>query len=231
MTDQDDDPTPAAGAILPAADQTPLIPAQFGFKGAKKRPRKVAAASALVGTEEAESRSAGAGKRVVHVVGPKTEAAEAAGIIEADFPDGIIAPLRTKRATVAKWAALRVTEPNLTNIEIAQRLGISVISLNGYISLGRKEGWLRFEDPLARMEYEIVPKAVAGLSELLDRKDKTAIIETAKGTLYPMYRESKGVVEQQQTVLALKIERADGENMKVITGHIVGKPKISVEQD
>lgn len=229
-----DDSTRSAGPVLLEPDKASLIPAgPLKFKQPKGIGQRVAAKGALVGAKEAElgPTRAKPERRAVVVVGPITEKAVADGIIDADHDGGIVAPIRSQRATIARWAQLRISEPGLTNVEIAKRLQVTSTTLNAYITRGKREGWLRFEDPMTRMEYEIVPKAVAGLSELLDRKDKTAIIETAKGTLYPMFRDSKGVTEQVQTVLALKIERADGDNMKIVTGHIVGKSKAKQETE
>lgn len=146
-------------------------------------------------------------------------------MLEADFPDCITMAPKSKRARVMEWAQMRALEPGITNIECAKRMGISPITLNGCITQGRKEGWLRFEDPMSRMEFEIIPKTIDNLSLLLDNKDKTATIETAKGTVFKSYLDSKGVSEQPSTVLALRIDRADGDNLKIVTGRIVGRAK------
>jgi hypothetical protein len=47
-----------------------------------------------------------------------------------------------------------------------------------------------------------------------------------KHTVFKQFQESKGISEQPTTVLALKIETVDPANMKVVTGHVVGKPRI-----
>ena len=55
-------------------------------------------------------------------------------------------------------------------------------------------------------------------------------IEAARGTgLFQSYQAAKAESEPVQTMLALKIEHADGGETKVITGHIVGRPR-SVEE-
>lgn len=121
---------------------------------------------------------------------------------------------------------MRSIEPNLTNSEIAARLGISAGHLKTLIYEARKAGWLRFHDPLDQIEYGLIPKVVANLEHFLDAKDKAVTIEVAKGTVFKQYQESKGISEAPQTVLALKIETgAPDANMPVIEGRIVGKPR------
>lgn len=130
-----------------------------------------------------------------------------------------------------QWAQFRATEPGITNVEIASRLGVSAAALNGYITIARREGWLRFEDPIARMEFEIVPKVMDNLNKLLDREDRTTTIETAKGTIFRTYQDSKGISDAPQAILALRIEQAEGTNTKFITGHIVGRSKAIKEME
>ena len=102
------------------------------------------------------------------------------------------------------------------------------------ISKATKEGWLIFEDPMKRIEHEITPAVVDNLKYWLDKKDKQITIETAKGTLFPAYKESKGIREAPSTVLAIKIEPAiqgdPGVEIKTFTGTIVGTPKGMVEE-
>lgn len=90
---------------------------------------------------------------------------------------------------------------------------------------------MRFEDPLSKLEHEVIPKVVANLSKFLDEGDKTVTIETAKGTIFRQYADSKGISEQPVTVLALKIEQPDEMNggMKVVAGHVVGKPRVIID--
>ncbi len=110
----------------------------------------------------------------------------------------------------------------ITQTEIARRLGISRFSLANHIDRAVKEGWLKFDQPLERLEHELMPKVVDNLNYFLDKKDKTVTLETAKGTLYKDYQASKGINDSPTTVLALKIETVEPENVKIIEGHIVG---------
>jgi len=230
------EPANIARTILPeptptVEEQKPLIPRKFSFGKKTFYPssKPVAAARTHDRSEEAKPRPAGELRTVV----PLSDANAAAinSIIEGDFPDGISISKPTKRSRVMQWVQMRALEPRITNVEVAKRLGIAVNYLNACITQAKKEGWLRFDDPVARMEYEIVPKVVDNLSMLLDKGDRTATIETAKGTIFKTYQESKGISEQPQTVLALRIERADGDNMKIVTGHIVGRSKASDEME
>lgn len=124
------------------------------------------------------------------------------------------------------WLAMRSLEPTLSTKDIADRLGISVGYLRNLIYNARKDGWLSFTDPLDQIEYGIVPKVIDNLNYFLDAKDKTVTIETAKGTVFPQYKESKGISEAPHTVLALKIEAPlPSDNVRVIAGQIVGRPR------
>ncbi len=128
------------------------------------------------------------------------------------------------RGCIAKWIALRALDPDITQVEAARQIGMSRRHLQNVIQRAAQEGWLKFEDPLNRLEYVVVPKVVDNLEKFLAEGDKTTTIETAKGTIFKQYQESKGISDASQTILALRIEPADGD-VKVITGQIVGKPR------
>lgn len=144
--------------------------------------------------------------------------------INADFPL-IVEKGNTPKERILQWMQMRAAEPGITNTEIARRIGIPRQNLQAIIARATKEGWLKFDDPLSRLEHEIIPKAMDNLSILLKDQDRKATLETLKGTSFPAYRESKGISDAPQTVLALKIEAADPESVKVLTGTIVGKPR------
>lgn len=146
--------------------------------------------------------------------------------VNADIPPYIVKREKGIRAAIGHWIMIRAAEPGLTNKAIADRIGISPRTLSTYIYQATKAGWLRFDDPLAQLEFEIVPKVVENLKHYLDARDKQVTIETAKGALFPAYKESKGIQEAQQTVLAMRIELPEStEGLKAIPGHIVGTPK------
>lgn len=148
-------------------------------------------------------------------------------ILDADLP-AIIAPAkRTPASAVKEWIAMRLEDPKISNEEVAKRLNIASRTLRAYIARGTREGWLKFDDPINRIEFEIVPKVLDNLNLFLDQKDKTVTIETAKGTVFKQWQEAKGVNENPNTIIALKIEMAPENELspKVITGHVVGKAR------
>lgn len=121
-------------------------------------------------------------------------------------------------------------EPNITAKEAASRLGVPHLTLNQYIHRATKEGWLKFDDTLDRLEFQIIPKIMDGYEALLAEGDKTAVIEGMKGTAFKLYQEAKGVKDVQQTILSLRME-APAPETKVIMGTIVGRPKHETEED
>ena len=146
--------------------------------------------------------------------------------LDADLPVLRTKPTsRTIRPLIAHWIALRSLDPSITVGQAAEKLGVTKSTLQTYIYRATKYGWLKFDDPMSRVEYEIIPKVLDNLNHFLDAKDKMVTVEAAKGTLFKTYAESKGAGQQQQTVLALKIEMPDGTETKIMGGHIVGKPK------
>lgn len=124
-----------------------------------------------------------------------------------------------------QFIAIRSEHPEMRHGDIAKQLGISPRTLSGIIYKATKEGWLLFSDPVSRIENEIIPKVVDNLNFFLDAKDKTVTIETAKGTIFRKYADEQGIHDMPQTILALKIEKSDGPDVKVAIGSIVGKPR------
>jgi hypothetical protein len=174
--------------------------------------------------EEALALTAGTGGGTLEVLVTDPEA-----VLNADFPL-IAQDLTSPRARVAQWITLRAAHPGITNKDIALKLGLQPRTLNAIITRAVKEGWLKVEDPLERVEYELVPRTIDNLKQFLDEGDKQVTIEVAKGTIFQSYKESKGLGDQSQTVLALKIEAPPGLNVKVAMGQIVGAPR-SVEDE
>ena len=137
-----------------------------------------------------------------------------------------------QKVVVAQWLALRSLEPDISVVDAAKQLGIPYTNLRSCIYRGSKNGTIQYDDSLSRIEYKVIPMAIDNLEELLADKDKTATLETVKGTIFKEWADRKGVKDTQQTVLALKIEApsADGE-VKAIVGHIVGKPKYIASEE
>lgn len=131
------------------------------------------------------------------------------------------------RDRVKKWLQWKAIEPKLTQREAAERLGIAEQTLTNTIYKATKEGWLKFEDPLAELEYEIMPKVTHNLKYYLDQGDKDVTIKTAQGTLFKQFQAAKGVQQTapQTTVLAFKIEIPPGGPANAATGVIVGTPR------
>jgi hypothetical protein len=159
--------------------------------------------------------------------------------INADLPPKFKTTRKNLRFHISRYVAFRATEPNLSNADIARRMGIAPNSLTVYLKRAVEQGILRFDDPIDKLEHEIIPKTLNNLSEFLDNKDKQVTIEVAKGTLFPLFREAKGLVENRQnTVLAIKFEnmpQVQGPSKDFIgpvidlkpigSGTVVGTPK------
>ena len=175
---------------------------------------------------QAEAVAGAAGTRGAPVAPPVTTPTTLAQI-SADMPLVMGADQNVDhRARIVQWMTLKAEESGISNMEIARRMGIPRQHLQALLSRAVREGWLKFDDPLSRLEHEIVPKAIDNLVVLLNDQDKVATMETLKGTAFPAYRESKGISDAPQTVLALKIEAPEPSETKVLVGTVVGKPKV-----
>ena len=153
-------------------------------------------------------------------------ASDSQAVLNADLPPPHGRP--GYRHRIEQWLMLRSLDPDITNTEAAEKIGITRAHLQRCIAIGAKDGWLKFNEPISRIEHEIIPKAIDNLSELLTQKNKMATIETVKNTVFKQYLESKGIRDAPTTVLALKIEAApviEGEIVRAMTGHIVGAPR------
>ena len=149
---------------------------------------------------------------------------EALEPVNADLPASIF-PERSRRAYIATWIKLKASNPELTNVKIAEQIGITTRHLNNCISHARKQGWITFEDPMSRLEHEILPKAINNLNQLMNDGDKSATMDTLKSTLFKQYQEAKGLNQHTpSTVLALKIEFPNGET-SMTTGRVYGTPR------
>lgn len=197
--------------LLPTTPPTKKLPAA---------PPKELASSSRKGLKTAQLGGTGE----YSVAKAEAEAAAKGEVLNADY---LVAPVGpTARSRIAEWIEMRIANPELGTPEIARRIGLSPHTLNAHIAKATREGWLKFDDPLARMEYQIVPKMLDGLDGLLDRGDKSAIIETAKGTVFKMYQNAKGIQDQPQTVLALEIKMPEpGKEPTIVIGQVVGKPR------
>lgn len=143
-------------------------------------------------------------------------------VIHADI---IVAKGRSHRDRIAEWALMR--SQGMKNVDIAVKLGIAPSTLNTLISKAAREGWLKFDHPAERLEFELAPLIVDNIKEHLVNGDKKMTIEAAKGIgLFKAHQAVKVENESPQMVLALKIETPAGYDPTTqVTGVIVGRPK------
>lgn len=142
---------------------------------------------------------------------------------------------RGMRERIAQFIELRTLHPEWKNVQIAKEMGINPSTLSSYITRATNQGWLKFDDPISRLDYEIAPKVLDNLNTYLDQKDRQVTIEAAKGILFPAYKEAKGIIDQgQKNYLAIKFEMPSAQvasqlngqaNLKQVTGTVVGIPK------
>lgn len=199
------------GEVLPpAADEVNVGGWKTHKPGCKCNPCK-----ARRGTEEAIAEPAGGLTRALDGEG-------------SGRPDVIVigAPREDKRRIIAEYIAITSADPDLSQKEVAERIGIGTRALNNTIKLAVREGWLRFEDPLETLKHDIIPHATRNLKSLMKKKDKFATIETMKHTVFRDYQSTQGTNVENQTVLAIKIEGMKPEgSVKVVAGQVLGKPR------
>lgn len=140
----------------------------------------------------------------------------------------IVATGNSARDRVAQWIYYRAAEPGITNTEVARRLGITKESLNSILYRARKAGWLQIDDPMSRVEVELLPQVVENLAHFLspEQRDKhpKVTIEAAKGILFPVWKQSQGIEENKVQVLGIKIEMPPGGDAPA-RGVIHGAPR------
>ena len=207
---------PRLRGVLLAADpenQTEPTPAQPASRGAAGR--------------RAASR-----KRTQEAVDGPAGGAEGTQIVPID--EGSLAPIegnptytvsrRSRRDRVAEWVLLR--SQGMKNVDIAAKMGIQASSLNTLISKSVREGWLIFESPADRLEYELAPKVVDNIKHFLDEKDKQVTLETAKGLgLFKTHQALKVEGDGAPAVIAIKIDMIEPSIARA-GGVIVGTPKL-----
>jgi len=134
-----------------------------------------------------------------------------------------------ERQRIKMWLQWKAIEPDLTHKDAAARMGIAAQTLTNLIYKATKAGWLRFEDPLAELKYEIMPMVTHNLKYHLSQGDKDITIKTAQGTIFKQYLDSEGIKESPTTILALKVEMptlpAGFTPAANIRGQIVGTPR------
>jgi len=131
------------------------------------------------------------------------------------------------RAIIAEWILLRNANPDLGVVEAARRLGLNRNTLSKLIKQAHDHGWLDINDPIDRLEHLILPQTVENLQRFLAEGDKTVTIETAKGTLFKVFQEAKGLGQNSAgTILAIKLELPPTMSPSdVVEGSIIGTPR------
>lgn len=145
---------------------------------------------------------------------------------EKPLSDIVVTDHKTMKGRVASWARMKAEDPEITNKEIADKLGISINTLSACLTKGRKEGWLAFEDPLNQIQYDLIPRNVEQMAALQEAGDQKAIIEVFKQLTAPAYRDSQGIrSDTTNNVIAIKIEMPPASEMPVVRGTIVGEAR------
>lgn len=136
-----------------------------------------------------------------------------------------------KKSIAKAWLAFQAAERGISFAEVGRRLGYTGDYIARCVHESIRNGDIIINEPMDRVEFDLIPLALDGLKNLLQAQDPKAIIETAKGTIFPIFKESKGVKEVTSTVLAIDVKLPDGsENAKLVTGHIVGRPKLVAQE-
>lgn len=133
------------------------------------------------------------------------------------------------RGRIAAWLMLRAVEPNITIKDAAEKLGVSRRTLHSDIVKAVEHGWLKFDESMDQIRYQVIPKVIRNLNHFLDEGDRQVTIEAAKGTVFKQFAEAEGLQDNRQTtILALKLELPEtpaGEQPLTLTGKIVGQPR------
>ena len=201
-------------------------------KAAKRRPgRPRKALSALDGPKEALPEPVG---ELGLGLGPSNPTEE---VIEADSAVWLTRAVEKgqpvkhggPRDRIAAWLMLRAVEPGITVKAAADKLGISRSTLHSDIVKAVEQGWLRFDESMDQLRYQVIPKVMRNLNHFLDDGDRQVTIEAAKGTVFKQFAEAEGLLDNKQvTILALKLEMPEtpaGEQPLTLTGKIVGTPR------
>lgn len=202
------------GEILPGPTSTSVGGWQTHKPGCKCYP-----CAARRGSEEAQSLAVGGLPTPVDR-DPGPRGSDGLNIIR------VGAPKEDKRRIIAEYVATTSADPDLTQKQIAEKMGISTRVLNNTIKAAVREGWLKFDDPLETLKHDIIPHATRNLKSLMKKKDKFATLETMKHTVFKDYQAVQGTSSENQTVLAIKIEGMKPEgSVKVISGQVLGRPR------
>lgn len=135
-------------------------------------------------------------------------------------------PKNDYRRHVAEWARLMLDEPGLSNIDIAERLGINERTLRAHLQRSRETGFLKITDPELKLENEILPLAMERLGEHVDAGSLQAVLEVVKGLgLLKSHQAIKTQTEVTQKIAVVNIHVPEGFDMSspnvVSTGNVI----------
>jgi len=149
-------------------------------------------------------------------------------------PDWYLPPDSKVRLVALTAIAMRLA--GMSDPDICKALNISEKSLSPYIYRAGKNGWLDIDNPKARIQYQLMHKAVANLDGMLGNDDplaaKTIRHETTmkllEGTVFREFEEQKEA-PPTQTVVAIKIEMPSGPTQTMRDETTGGLPAYVVE--
>lgn len=137
------------------------------------------------------------------------------------------------RKTVMHIIAMRLA--GIEESEIAKSLGIARSTISHYIYLAGKNGWLTAQDvpdPKDRLDYQLVHKVMDNLEEALDDNARhqtsgikvkhTVALKIAEGTVFKKFDQAAVTPQQQQTIVAIRIEQPPGEPQAIREGTLGG---------
>lgn len=120
------------------------------------------------------------------------------------------------RQTALQIIAMRIS--GMEDPQIADALKISQKSISPYIYRAGRNGWLNLDNPVERVQYELMHKVVRNLAEGLDDSVrhqtsgmpvKTAVaLKIAEGTIFREQRTPEDSTGSQ--IVAIKIEMVNG---------------------
>lgn len=151
-----------------------------------------------------------------------------------DLPEPYTRPSKA-RQHVAAWLKAKMADPKISEKDIAESLGISPYTLRAQLYKARKDGWLKFNDPINEVKYGHIPLIAENIELFLRARDQKVTIEAAKATLWRDYQAKEGTLaDTPTTIFALKIEMPEGfdaaKAASTVKGVIVGKP-VTIEGD
>lgn len=182
---------------LPTAVTHPsgASPATPTLRRPRGRPKKAIARRA--GAKKSATRSSGVASETTLVVPARNGQETKHGIT-----------VETERK-LAAYIAFRTQDPDISNKDMAAKLGMNASALHQMLYRAGKRGLVNFDEPLDKLRYEALPLVAENLIDLLKEKDKTTTIEVFKGTLARQYQAEVGATENQITMLGIKIEPAE----------------------